>query len=123
MADRIELTGLECYGYHGVFPEEKERGQLFITDITCWLDCVPAAQTDDVNLTINYAELAQLAHDIVTGPSCDLIETVAAHIADTAMKKFTQLYAVEVRVHKPHAPIPLTFKDVAVVARRSRGRS
>jgi len=28
--------------------------------------------------------------------------------------------AVEVTVHKPEAPIPLNFADVAVVARRSR---
>ena len=38
MADRIELTGLECFGYHGVFEEEKKTGQPFIVDVTCWLD-------------------------------------------------------------------------------------
>jgi dihydroneopterin aldolase len=31
-----------------------------------------------------------------------------------------RVHAVEVVVHKPQAPIPLTFTDVAVVARRSR---
>jgi dihydroneopterin aldolase len=31
-----------------------------------------------------------------------------------------RVHAVEVVVHKPSAPIPLTFSDVAVTARRSR---
>ena len=34
MADRIELTGLRAYGYHGVFEHEKAEGQEFIADIT-----------------------------------------------------------------------------------------
>jgi dihydroneopterin aldolase len=32
----------------------------------------------------------------------------------------TRLHAVEVTVHKPSAPIPLTFDDVSVTIRRSR---
>ena len=120
MADRIELKGLECFGYHGVLPEEKATGQHFYVDATCWLDCGPAAKSDDLRLTLNYAELAELIYGIVTGEPRDLIETVAAEIADTVMSRFELLHAVEITIHKPSAPIPLTFADVAVVARRSR---
>lgn len=120
MADRIELTGLECYGYHGVFPEEKRAGQPFIVDVVCWLNFAAAAADDDLNLTVNYAELAEVAHGIVTGEPRDLIETVATEIAESTMQNFSQLHAVEVTIHKPQAPIPLQFQDVAVVARRSR---
>lgn len=120
MADRIELTGLECFGYHGVFEEEKKNGQPFIVDISCWLDFSPAASGDDLTKTVNYAELAEVAATVVEGPSRDLIETVATEIADAAMGQFSLLNAVEVTIHKPKAPIPRTFADVAVVARRSR---
>ena len=120
MADRIELTGLECFGYHGVFEEEKKTGQPFIVDITCWLDT--AGIGDDLSRTVNYAELADVAADIVEGPSRDLIETVAEEVAETAMQRFEILHAIEVTIHKPKAPIPRTFADVAVVARRSRKR-
>lgn len=120
MADRIVLTGLECFGYHGVFPEEKREGQPFIVDMTCWLDFSAAAAGDDLTLTVNYAELADAAATIVEGPARDLIETVATEIAEDAMARFPQLFAIEVTVHKPKAPIPRTFGDVAVVARRSR---
>ncbi|OFQ35931.1 dihydroneopterin aldolase [Corynebacterium sp. HMSC072D12] len=120
MADRIELTGLECFGYHGVFEEEKKTGQPFIVDVTCWLDT--AGIEDDLSRTVNYAELADVTADIVEGPSRDLIETVAEEVAETAMQRFEILHAIEVTIHKPKAPIPRTFADVAVVARRSRKR-
>ncbi len=120
MTDRIELTGLECFGYHGVFEEEKRTGQPFIVDITCWLNFSEAAADDDLTKTINYAELAEVAAEVVEGPARDLIETVATDVANAAMRRFEELYAVEVTIHKPKAPIPRTFGDVAVVARRSR---
>lgn len=118
MADRIELKGLHAYGYHGVFPEEKEKGQDFYCDITLWLDFSQVG--DDLTKTVHYGELAETAHGILTGPSKDLIEAVANEIADTVMAQFPIILAVEVTIHKPQAPIPLTFADVAVVARRSR---
>ena len=69
---------------------------------------------------MNYAELAQLAHDIMTGEPEDLIEAVANRIANQALATYEQLASIEVTVHKPSAPIPLPFQDVAVVARRRR---
>jgi dihydroneopterin aldolase len=68
---------------------------------------------------VHYGELAQRAAAIVAGEPRDLIETVSAEIADSVMTD-ARVQAVEVTLHKPNAPIPLDFADVAVVARRSR---
>lgn len=119
MADRITLTGLQVRGNHGVFDHEKRDGQDFLVDITVWLDLGDAAATDDLTKTLHYGELAEMAAGIVGGESRDLIETVAGEIADEVMKD-ERAYAVEVTLHKPHAPIPLSFADVAVTIRRSR---
>ncbi|MCF7552512.1 dihydroneopterin aldolase [Pseudonocardia sp. WMMC193] len=119
MTDRIELTGLRVRGHHGVFAHEKRDGQDFVVDIRLWIDLAEAAATDDLTKTVHYGELAEMAAGIVAGPPRDLIETVSAEIADTVMKD-ERVQAVEVTLHKPHAPIPLDFADVAVVARRSR---
>jgi dihydroneopterin aldolase len=119
MADRIALTGLRVRGNHGVFEHEKRDGQEFVVDITLWLDLSSASRTDDLTQTVHYGELAEMAAGIIGGEPCDLIETVAGRIADTAMQD-TRLHAVEVTVHKPSAPIPLTFDDVSVTIRRSR---
>jgi dihydroneopterin aldolase len=119
MTDRIELRGLTVRGNHGVYDHERRDGQDFVVDITVWIDLAAAAASDDLADTLDYGGLAQRAADIVSGPPRNLIETVAAEIADDAMAD-ERIHAVEVVVHKPAAPIPLTFGDVAVVARRSR---
>ncbi len=119
MTDRIELRGLTIRGNHGVFDYERRDGQDFVIDITVWLELQAAAASDDLADTVDYGGLAQRAADIVAGPPRQLIETVAAEIADDVMRD-ERIHAVEVVVHKPAAPIPLEFTDVAVVARRSR---
>jgi 7,8-dihydroneopterin aldolase/epimerase/oxygenase len=119
MTDRITLTGLRVRGHHGVFEHERRDGQDFLVDITVWMDLDRAAATDDLTETMHYGELATRAAEIVGGPPFNLIETVAARIADEVMTD-ERAHATEVTIHKPSAPIPLTFADVSVTARRSR---
>lgn len=119
MADRIELTGVKVFGHHGVFDEEKDDGQYFLTDVTVWTDVRKAAATDNLAHTISYADIAELIYTVVGGPSRDLIETVASDIA-TAIILDRHVHAVEVTIHKPDAPIRHPFADVAVVVRRNR---
>jgi 7,8-dihydroneopterin aldolase/epimerase/oxygenase len=119
VTDRIELRGLTVRGHHGVFEHERRDGQDFVVDITVWIDLAAAAASDDLVDTLDYGVLAQRAADIVAGPPRNLIETVAAEIAEATMLD-ERAHAVEVVLHKPSAPIPLAFNDVAVVARRSR---
>ena len=119
MADRIELRGLTVRGRHGVFDHERVNGQDFVVDVTVWIDLAAAAASDDLADTYDYGTLAQLAAQVVAGPPRNLIETVGADIADRVMED-ERVHAVEVVLHKPQAPIPLQFTDVAVVVRRSR---
>jgi dihydroneopterin aldolase len=119
VSDRIELRGLKVRGNHGVFEHEKRDGQDFYVDITVWMDLAPAAASDDLDDTLDYGGLAERAAAIVAGPPRDLIETVAAEIADGVMTD-PRVRSTEVVLHKPSAPISLTFADVAVVAHRSR---
>lgn len=115
--DRIELRGLTVRGRHGVFEHERRDGQDFVVDLTVWLDLAPAAASDRLPDTLDYGALAGRAAAIVGGEPCDLIETVAGRIADDVLTD-PRVRAVEVVLHKPHAPIPLQFADVAVVLTR-----
>lgn len=120
VTDRIVLTGLRLRGNHGVFDHERRDGQEFVVDLVVWLDLSRAQATDDLSHTADYGALARIAAEVVEGPACDLIETVAGRILDRVLHADARLTAVEVTVHKPSAPIPLTFDDVAVVVRRER---
>ena len=117
MTDELTVTGIEGYGYHGVFEHEKRDGQDFVVDITVWLELSAAAATDDLSQTVHYGELAELAAGIIGGPPRDLIEAVAGEIADAVLVGFP-VTAVEVTLHKPAAPIPLRFADVSVTVTR-----
>lgn len=117
--DEITLTGLTVFGRHGVFEHERENGQEFTIDLRLRLDLADAAASDDVTDTVHYGELAEQVAAVVAGEPVDLIETLAQRIADVALAD-RRVEQVEVAVHKPHAPIPLTFADVAVTIRRTR---
>lgn len=119
MTDRIELRGLTVRGHHGVFDVERRDGQDFVVDVVAWLDLAPAAASDDLAQTLHYGELAERVAAIVGGAPRDLIETVAGAVADDVLAD-ARVTAVEVTLHKPQAPIPLQFADVAVVVHRSR---
>jgi 7,8-dihydroneopterin aldolase/epimerase/oxygenase len=116
--DRIVLTGLRVRGHHGVFDHEKRDGQDFLVDLTVWADLSRAARSDSLADTLDYGALAGLVAGLVAGPPVDLIEALAARIAEDVLGSDTRVRAVEVTVHKPSAPIPHTFADVAVTLRR-----
>jgi dihydroneopterin aldolase len=118
--DRIELRGLRVRGHHGVFEHERRDGQDFVVDLVVELDLRAAAASDDLADTVDYGALATRAAAIVGGEPCDLVEAVAGRIADDVLSD-GRVRAVEVTVHKPRAPIPLEFADVAVVVHRESG--
>lgn len=118
-ADRITLTGLRVRGNHGVFDFERRDGQDFVIDVVLELDLAPAAASDDVTDTVHYGELAGGLVEVVAGEPVNLIETLAHRLADVCLAD-SRVRAATVTVHKPQAPIPHEFADVAVTIRRER---
>ena len=119
MGDEITLTGLRVFGYHGVYDEERRVGQDFVVDVTLRLDTRAAAASDDVADTVHYGEMAEQIAAIVGGEPVNLLETLAARIADHLLS-IDLVERTRVTVHKPDAPIPLSFADVAVTIERTR---
>jgi dihydroneopterin aldolase len=117
--DRIDLRGIEVRARHGVLDREKTDPQPFLVDVTVFLDLSIAGASDDLEDTIDYGRLARDTHDLVAGESHQLIETVAERVAGHVLS-LPRVERVVVTVHKPHAPIPLEFGDVAVTVDRSR---
>jgi dihydroneopterin aldolase/2-amino-4-hydroxy-6-hydroxymethyldihydropteridine diphosphokinase len=117
--DRIVLRGLVARGHHGVLGQERREGQDFVVDVTLELDVRAAAATDDLTRTVHYGELAGALADVVRGEPVDLLETLAERLARVCVTQ-ERVEAVDVVVHKPAAPIPEVFGDVAVAVRRTR---
>lgn len=117
--DRIDLRGITARGRHGMFRFERENGQPFIVDVSLGLDLKPAAATHDLSKTVDYGALSQRIHDAITSHPVDLIETLALRMVDLCLE-YDPVQWVSVTVHKPEAPIAVTFSDVAVTIERSR---
>lgn len=122
MTDRIVLQGISARGHHGVLDFEKADGQDFVVDVTLEVDLRRAGRSDVLAHTVNYAEVAADVVSLITGPSLDLIETLAEQIAVAALRR-PLVQAVEVTVHKPQAPVGVPFGDVRVVVERHRDES
>ena len=119
MSDRISLHGLRVRGHHGVFDFERRDGQDFVVDVDLELSLAPAAASDDVTDTVHYGELAGRLAEVVAGEPVNLIETLAERLASVCLAD-ARVTAATVTVHKPQAPIPHQFADVAVTVRRAR---
>lgn len=119
MTDEIALTGLTVFGRHGVYDHERAEGQQFVIDLRLRVSLAAASASDDVADTVHYGELAERVAAVVSGEPVNLIETLAQRIADVALT-YALVERVTVTVHKPDAPIPLSFRDVAVTIERSR---
>lgn len=120
LTDRIELRGLEVHARHGVYAHEKADGQLFVIDLSLAVDLSDAGDSDDLADTIDYGATAIAVHEAVAGERWDLIERVATRVAEVVLALDTRIESVAVTVHKPQAPIPLEFADVAVTIERMR---
>lgn len=120
MMDKIYVTGMEFYGYHGVFPEENKLGQRFRVDATLEVSLQKAGQSDDLNDSINYGEIYQACKEIVENRTFKLVEAIAEHIAAALLDAFPKAAACTIKVIKPDPPIPGHYDHVAVEVMRRR---
>ncbi len=115
--DQIAVHGIRVTAHHGVYPQERESGQVFLADVVAHVSTHPAALTDDLALTVNYSDLADRVAEVLAGDPSDLLETVAEHVA-VAVLQMGGVECVDVRIHKPQAPLHVEFSDVTVTIRR-----
>ena len=114
---RIELHGVELYGYHGVGEEERERGQRFLYDVE--LEVGERGADDRIEHALDYREVAACLSE-VAGGQFRLLEALASRIADTLVERFAVEH-VTVRVRKPDVtPAGVTLDFAAVTAVRPR---
>jgi dihydroneopterin aldolase len=113
MMDKITITGITGFGFHGVFEHERREGQTFSVDLEVVTNFDSAVTSDDVRDTVNYAELADIVHAAITGEPVNLIEKLAHQIATDCLD-IPGVTTVTVTVHKPQAPISVPFTNVSV---------
>ena len=80
--DKIEIKGLEVFAHHGVYEEEQRLGQKFVVSAVLSLDTTAAAQTDDLDKTVNYGAISRQITQILQRENHKLLERAAAVTAE-----------------------------------------
>lgn len=119
MSDRIHLEGIRVFAHHGVYDEEKDRGQIFLIDVEISIDLSEAGRTDDLTRTIHYGELADAIAQQASSERWNLIERVAERTAELVLED-PRVSSVSVRVHKPEVTLPTPVASVSVSLTRER---
>jgi dihydroneopterin aldolase len=109
---KIELAGLELHGYHGVLPEERERGQPFWFDVE--LEVGEWGADDRLEDAVDYRLVVDAVRE-VNGRRFELLEALASSVAETLVDRFA-VARVKVRVRKKPAGMPVEY--TAVTAER-----
>lgn len=117
LMDKIFIDRLEVFANHGVLDEEKALGQKFFVSATIELDFKKAAAQDDLEQTINYAQVCDDIVNVMTRYTFDLIETAADRICTYILRSYNAL-AVTIRIDKPSAPVVHSLQSVAVQVHR-----
>ena len=113
--DYIHLNEMAFYGYHGVLPEETKLGQRFGLTVSLATDLSVAGQTDDLDKTVNYAEVYDICRGIVEGQPVKLIEAVAEKVASAILSGYPEkVSGVRVVLVKPDPPIAGHYASVSV---------
>lgn len=112
--DLIHMEGFAVHGLHGVLEDEKRDGHTFLVDCRLQVDTRSAGRDDDLLRTVSYADVAEIVHRVISSPSVDLIETLAARIAEQTFAAHPLVRAMTVRINKPTAPIDMEFRTVAI---------
>ncbi len=118
--DHIVLAGMRFFGYHGVLPEERSRGQEFVVDVDLQVDLRPAGEADDLAATVDYRRVYDVVREVVEGPPRQLLEALAEAVA-ARLLGLAPVQAVRVRVRKPSVPLPGPLDHAAVEIVRHRG--
>ncbi len=112
--EQILVQGLQVFGYHGVYEQEKEEGQTFLVNCVMDTSFASAIHSDDVGETVDYGTACLFIKKYFEEKAYDLLEKVADELATSIMYAFPGIEKIQIQITKPNAPIPMEFESVGV---------
>jgi 7,8-dihydroneopterin aldolase/epimerase/oxygenase len=116
----VEISGLSLYTHHGVTEAEREVGQRLVLDLRIDVGESDATETDEIEDTVDYAQVCQLVALVAQQRSYRTLERLCTVIADRLLSDF-DAESVWVKASKPEPPIPLPVEEVSVEVWREPG--
>ena len=117
--EKIIISGIKIFAQHGCLKEEGKIGTYYIVDVSIKTDIKKAAETDELQDTVNYTEVVETIIKI-TKQKKRLIETVANNIATKLIQEFKKIKSVEVSLTKTSPPVKGEVKSVGVIVSKNK---
>ena len=115
----IQVEGINVYGTHGVYEQEKKKGQEFRIDLQIELRenilNFENYKFESFDNSVNYENLVNEVINVSDNNSFDLIETFAYEILNS-LRKYNNISKATVTIHKPNSPLKELVEDISVTA-------
>ncbi|MBQ4588584.1 MAG: dihydroneopterin aldolase [Bacteroidaceae bacterium] len=109
----IRLEGMKFYAFHGVLPQENLVGANFYVDLKLKTDFTKAAETDELEGTVSYADIHTAVKEEMNIPS-KLLEHVCQRIARRLFHDFPTVETIDIRLSKENPPIGACAESIGV---------
>lgn len=104
MSSKIYLRNVRFHAFHGVLPQEGIVGNDYLVNLVLDYDFSSAIKTDDLQGTLNYAEVYQKVREEMAVPS-KLLEHVAGRIAHRLFSDFPEIQKLQLSITKVNPPM------------------
>lgn len=118
MMDILRLNNIKLHAYHGCLPQERLVGNDYEIDVILRVDLKKAGNSDNLNDTINYAQVYQIVEKCMQHP-VNLIEHVAEKMAQEIGKQFPQIDSLDIHLRKLNPPVEGNIQSAEVMISRS----
>ncbi len=113
MTATIEIDGLRLYAHHGVMEQERELGNLFEVSASLRYPALVATVSDEVNHTLNYADVINVIRSEMSQPSL-LLENAAGRIVKSLRHRFPLIEGGKLSLRKLTPPCGAELNWVGV---------
>ena len=120
MENKIIISGLRIYAYHGVMEQERKVGAYFTIDCEVEADMREAIEHDFVDGTISYADIYETIKREMATPSF-LVEHAAGRIVNAILAEYPKAHAVRLRLMKENPPMGADCTGAGVEIVKVRG--
>ncbi|MEM7531557.1 MAG: dihydroneopterin aldolase [Chloroflexota bacterium] len=101
--DRIQIHDLLIRGILGINPEEREKRQDILVNVTLWADTRAAAESESIDDAVNYRTITKAIIAHVEQGRPFLVERLVQDLASICLEADSRVQAVEISVEKPGA--------------------
>ena len=99
----ISIVDLEIICIIGIHPNERVKEQALLLDIYLDVDFGESTIADDINETIDYTIIAELATQLAISKKYKLIESFCSDLNDLFLDTFKNIQYSNITVKKPNA--------------------